>query len=377
MRILFILENYYPAIGGVETLFKTLIDELNKKRIETVVLTTNHHQLPKKETIGHCTIYRYRFISRYLFTILALFPALRHGRTADFIHTTSYNAGMPASIAGLILRKKVVITFHEVWGKLWFKLPFFSRLSQTLHYTFEQMLLRLPFHRFIAVSEFTANRLRKHKIRDDKITMIYNGIDYEKWTNKNVHQSKPSHTSHKKPFKFLYFGRLGISKGLNLLLPAFLKLCNERDDVELKLVLPKKPVSLLNVIFKEIKKFKSDQAPQVVHEIPHTQLLHEIKSSNCVIIPSYSEGFGYTAVESMAVGTPIISSGQGSLKEIVCGNFIQMKSQDTNGLHHAMTLALFDKWEYLEPTNFQLEDTVEKYIQMYESISGKNFGNIN
>jgi glycosyltransferase involved in cell wall biosynthesis len=31
MKILFVLENYYPHIGGVEVLFKNLTEELVKK----------------------------------------------------------------------------------------------------------------------------------------------------------------------------------------------------------------------------------------------------------------------------------------------------------------------------------------------------------
>ncbi|MBU0626082.1 hypothetical protein KKH82_01285 [Patescibacteria group bacterium] len=39
----------------------------------------------------------------------------------DVIHTTTYNAAIPASIIGRISKRKVVITVHEIFGKLRYK----------------------------------------------------------------------------------------------------------------------------------------------------------------------------------------------------------------------------------------------------------------
>lgn len=361
MRILFILENYYPAIGGVETLFKSLIDKLDEMGIESVVLTTRHHNLPKTEKKGHTTIIRYNFFSRYLFTFLAIFPALRHGRGVDFIHTTSYNAGLPASIAGVLLRKKVIITFHEVWGRLWFRLPFFGRISKTFHYAFEQFLLRMPFYKFVAVSEFTESRLVKYGIEPSQIKTIYNGIDYSTWNS-------PAKKNNDGKFKFVFFGRLGISKGLDLLLPAFKQITQSQQGVQLTLILPKKPQGQLDYIHEQVSKFAEDDKPIILHELPHDELVATLSASDCVVIPSYSEGFGYTAVESMALEMPIISSGRGSLKEVVGGNFIEMKSHDVRGLVEAMEKAISATWEYKQAMRFELNDTVANYIKLYQLI---------
>ena len=362
MRILFILENYYPAIGGVETLFKSLIDALSARGIECIILTTKLHDLPKKQQENGVTVIRYNYLSRYLFTFLALFPALRYGRTVDFIHTTSYNAGLPASIAGILLRKKVIITFHEVWGKLWFRLPFFNRLSKLLHYLFEQMLLRLPFYKFVAVSEFTASRLLKHGISPNKIRTIYNGIEYDRW--------KPLGTATSDQFfDFIYYGRLGISKGLDLLVPAFDMIAKNNEQVRLHLVLPYKPKNQLNTIKEFIQSSTHAAQIKVYHELKHDALIELICQSDCVVIPSYSEGFGYIAVESMALGKPIVSSGRGALKEVVGGNVIEMSEHSVEGLAKAMTSAIENDWEYRDERKFILEETVSQYVNMYNTLS--------
>jgi glycosyltransferase involved in cell wall biosynthesis len=361
MRILFILENYYPAIGGVETLFKTLIDKLDELGIESIILTTRHHDLPKVEKSGNTSVIRYRYFSRYLFTFLALFPALRYGRKVDFIHTTSYNAGLPASLAGLILRKPVVITFHEVWGKLWFRLPFFSRISKFFHFAFEQLLLRMPFYKFVAVSEFTENRLIKYGVKPSKIRTIYNGIDYEKW-------KAPEQKKQYQNYRFIFFGRLGISKGLDLLLPAFKQISSRHENVRLTLIIPRSPKSQLDFVYKQLESFPIDQKPRILHELEHSALIDILTEAQCTVIPSYSEGFGYTAVESMALNMPIISSGRGALKEVVGGNMIEMKTQDVKGLIDAMEKAWDHAWEYTEAKQYELNDTVDEYIKLYRMI---------
>lgn len=360
MHILFILEHYHPNIGGVETLFKSLVDALNERGVQTTVITTNNHGLPKVEVDGLNTIRRYRFGSRYLFTFLSVFPILMNGGKADVIHTTSYNAGLPASLAGWLLRKPVVITFHEVWGRLWFKLPYFSWISKTLHYLFEQFLLKCPFKRFVAVSEFTANRLIKYGIPAEKVSVIYNGIDYQKWTSTESSPLKKKDTYH-----FLYFGRLGISKGLDILTKAFASLAKRHPEARLTLVLPTTPKSLLTRIRDEVNAIPESQRPTIMHELPHDELKYAISAADAIVIPSYSEGFGYTAAESVAMNKNIISSGRGALREVAGGNMIEMNEHSAKGLEQAMEKAINGKWEFVSPTNFHLTDTVDQYVKLY------------
>ena len=50
MKILFVLENFYPNIGGVETLFKSLTEQLVREGHEVMVITLASMTicLPKK-----------------------------------------------------------------------------------------------------------------------------------------------------------------------------------------------------------------------------------------------------------------------------------------------------------------------------------------
>jgi len=327
-----------------------------------VVTNQFDRALPKSETKGNLTIIRLPFRNRYLFTFLSFFACYKYARKHDVIHTTSYNAGVPACLAGLLSRKKTIITFHEVWGKLWFKLPFTNKISQSLFFLFEWILLRLPFSHFVAVSNDTKDQLVKHGIPAEKISMIYNGIQYDEF--KNI---QPDPTNNEL-FRFIYFGRLGISKGLDKLLDSVSKLkTNTQKEFMLDLVIPEEPQSFYNKIIDLIEQLDIKEYVNVIHHLSWKDLLSKVKSSDAVVIPSYSEGFCFTAVESMALGIPIISSGKGALSEVVHGKLIEFTPHTSEALAESMCDAMDGKWVIKESKLFSIESSVQKYEALYKN----------
>jgi len=360
MKVLFLLEYYEPHVGGVETLFKSLAGQLVKRGYKVTVLTNKYDSsLKSKEIIEGVEVIRYRFFNRYLFTFLAWIPGLWQASGVKVIHTTSYNAGLPAWIVGLLRRKKTIITFHEYWGNLWFELPWLNILSRYLNSAFERLLGSLPFHRFIAVSDYTKFALLDAGVPESKLIRIYNGIDYDDFVG--VEGSK-----NPEEFQFLFFGRVGYSKGIDLLVRA-IPLIETFINFRVKLILPKEPLlekvkTLINErgLSKDLLTIESSK--------PFSELKKSIKSSNCILIPSYSEGFCYAAVETMAIGTPIVSSGRGALSEVVSGQFITMDSYTPAGLARAMQSALKEEWNNTEMKQFLLQETIEQYIELYHEL---------
>lgn len=363
-RILFVLENYYPNIGGVETLFKSLVENIASENTEVIVLT---RRLDKdnsiKEVNGNVSIYRMPVGNRYVFTFLSILPAILLGFKVDLIHTTSYNAGIPAFIASVITRRKVIITFHEVWGKLWFKLPFISKVKRMGFYLFEKFLLNLKFDLFVGVSDFTKKKLIGQGIDNSRVTRIYNGID--NYDTKSIDSDIDS-----VKYRYLYFGRLGISKGLDLLLHAIKILSEGNHDFEVKLILPSSKTFLNSRINKLIENYKIEKFILFDSDLDKNTLETELLLADCIVIPSYSEGFCFGAVESIALGKGIISSDQGALKEVVSGKFIKMKEFNVQGLVDAMIDAKKERWVHTPVIKFLLDDTITQYQKLYKDLLG-------
>ncbi len=364
MKILFVLENYYPNVGGLETLFKTLVEKLAAAGHEITIITTKPFGgLPFKEEIGNVKIIRLPF-GRYTYTFLGFLPILFYIRQMDIIQTTSYNAGIPAIIAGKIFRKKVVITFHEVWADLWSELPFMSKFSKWGHRLFERMLLRFPFDKFVAVSNATATALKNVGIPNEKIEVIHNGIDYIAF--EQIKKEKEKAVDNK--FNYLYFGRLGISKGLNLILDAASKFKIDFPNSKLTMIIPQNPKPFYNMFMNLVKEKNLVDYIEFKHQLKYQDLLDELTQTDCAIIPSYSEGFCYAAVECIALGTPIISSDRAALKEVVSGTYIKMKSQTTEGLYDALVKANKGDWENSPIKHFHIDETITKYIHLYNKM---------
>ncbi len=364
MSIVFVLENYFPNIGGVESLFKSLVESLAKEGHEITIITSRITPAsPLKEKNGNITIRRMPFNNRYLFTILGFFYALPYIRQCHLVHTTSYNAAIPAFFAAKLFGKKVIITFHEVWGALWNQLPYMGKLGKIVHSLFEQFLLKLPFNHFVGVSKSTTTNLMKAGVKKEKVSTIYNGIDYTEFeTDATSVIQQPN------KFTFTYFGRLGISKGLDLLMEAIPIIQTKYPDSQVKLIVPKVPVSFLKKITEFIQQHQLTDYVILKHQLSFENLKKEIKASHCVVIPSYSEGFCFAAVETIALGTPLISSDQTALKEVVCGQFIKMDHFSVDGLVSAMEKAKQGQWEKTPVKKFELKETIKQYTQLYEQV---------
>jgi glycosyltransferase involved in cell wall biosynthesis len=363
-RILFVLENYHPNIGGVETLFKTLAERLAGEGHSITIVTTRLSAAdPAEERLGNIRIFRFRFLNRYFFTLLALFPALKHARDCDLVHTTSYNAALPAWAAARLRRRKVVVTFHEVWGKMWFRLPYMSRVGEGLHYLFEQMLLRLPFDRFVAVSGSTAQGLRQGGVAEAAIRTIYNGIEYSHFAK----EQPPSAIPHS-PFTFTYFGRLGVSKGLDVLLEGARSFRQKHPDSRFKLIIPTTPAGFFRKIRSELAAKGLQDDAVLLHHLPFEVLKRELLTSHCVVIPSLNEGFCFAAAECAALGVPVVSSCRGALREVVSGRFIKMKDLTPPALAEALELAAAGRWQERPLRRFELNDTVENYLRLYREL---------
>lgn len=360
MKILFVLEHYYPNIGGVEKLFKDLADKLQADGHHVLVLTHKSlKDLPSFECIDGVAVRRLPFYNRYSFTFFSLPWVYHYARQFDIIHTTSYNAAVPAYFSAKLLQKKCIVTFHELWGKLWFQLPHLNRLSKALFYTYEKLIAQLNFDKFIAVSDYTRQALIKSGVDPNKIQLIYNGIDYKRF--QQYRYTPPEQ------FTFTYFGRIGISKGVGILLKASKIFLSENKHAQLKLIVPLKPARELQWVKKFIAENDLHDQIQLLHNLSREKLYTELCHSSCVVIPSYSEGFCFAAVEVIAMGIPVISSDKGALKEVVTGSFIKMKHLSVEELVSALQRAKSNCWAQSPVKHFDLDCCIAQYMQLYQS----------
>lgn len=150
------------------------------------------------------------------------------------------------------------------------------------------------------------------------------------------------------------------------MIPAFGYISEKHPSVQLKLIIPKHPKSMLKTVMQLVENHNKNENISILHELPKEQFFMEISSSSAVATPSYSEGFGFTAAESITLAMPIISSGQGALKEVVSGKYIEMESLSVLELGKSMKKAFLGKWSEKPIRYFKLENRVQKYLSFYQ-----------
>ena len=327
-RFLFVLEYFPPHIGGVEVLFGELADELARRGHAVEVITSADPGEPRHETRGRIAIRRIHapaFARRYLFMLLALPHAIRAARRADLIHTTTYNAAVPAWIAGRLARKPVVLTAHEVFGRQWQEMPGMNRLLGYGYRLFESLVLRLGWAHVITPSDFTRRRLPDPA----RATTIHNAVDHEFWSAARHHPRRFGY-----PFVYLYFGRPGVSKGVEYLLEAAEIVRRERPDSRLVLILSRQPAAQYRRMLPRIEALGEHVI--LLDSVPRDELPAYLLGADCVVVPSLSEGFGYSAVEAASLGCRVIATSGHATEELLRGYATFVPPRDPQALAEAV-----------------------------------------
>lgn len=358
-RFLFVLEYFPPHIGGVEVLFGELAAELTRQGHAVEVITSAGPGEPRREVRDGVAVRRIQapaFARRYLFMLMAIPVAIRAARRADLVHTTTYNAAIPAWIAARLARKPVVITVHEVFGRQWQQMPGMNPLLGYAYRAFEALVIRLGWTHIITDSEFTRRRLPA----PSHATTVYAAVDHAFWSPSR-HQPRALPGA----FTYLYFGRPGVSKGVEYLIDAAEIVRRERPDSRLVMILSREPEGQYRRMIERLAKLGDHVV--LVASVPRKELPSYLLGADAVVVPSISEGFGYTAVEAASLGCRVIATSGHATEELLQGVATFVPPRDPEALARAI-LAPPPPRARLE-RRFTAEAHAQRVIEIYDLLS--------
>lgn len=339
MNILFVIENYLPHIGGVEVVFRNLAEGLVKKGHTATIITHRLKGTAAEETINGVKVKRISCLgSRYLFTFFSIPAAVAAARKADIVHTTTFNGFFPAWVAAKLNFKPLVATIHEVWTRKWKEYTDFGWLKSMMHDAFERMIYMLPaVDRYVAVSNSTRQQLLR--IGKRNAVVVYNGVDYGHFNPAKYDGSKiRKKYSLLKSYVLLVYGRPGPSKGIEYAITAMKEIADAVPNAKMMLMLSRDAqyARKYSQLQQMIRKLRLESKIISIPPVPHAELPNYIKAADCVIIPSLSEGFGYAAAESAAMGKPVVASNTTSLPEVVSGRHILVEPKNSSEISAAV-----------------------------------------
>jgi len=187
----------------------------------------------------------------------------------------------------------------------------------------------------LSVSQDLANKMVAIDINKDKIKVIYNGVNLEKFVPRPADIDNPY---------IIFIGNLKHDKGVVELLYAFIQINNNYPELKLRYVGSGAMLNKLQDIT-----IQHQLQNKVIFEgtKPHDQLPEIVAKATLLALPSYNEGVPNVVLEAMACATPVVATMVGGIPEVVTEvTGILAKEITAENIADCLQKALNKTWDY-------------------------------
>lgn len=170
----------------------------------------------------------------------------------------------------------------------------------------------------------------------------------------------------------LYFGHTGISKGIDTLVEAIPEIL--ASDQKIQLIFNFIPAQRDAFIKEKIQTFLTDLPAsargrvKIWSGLPKEELRALVANVQGVIAPSLSEGFGSVHTETLALGTPLITTQIASLPEVVGGKALFFEVGQKDSLCEAVLKLKSGDYHSLPENYFSRDRQYQKLLKRYKKV---------
>jgi len=385
MKVLMVISQFHPIIGGAEKQAQLLAQTLTEKGIRVQVVTGSWKmRTPRKEIINGVQIFRH-FSFWGMFGIKGLRPLaaltymvtlgvylVLHRREFDLIHV--HQALHPAFVSTLvgkqILRKPVIVKTASSGVT--------SDINQLKQYPLGNFQLRyllknMPY--LVAVSKVGGKEFNDIGFPESQIEHIPNGVVLPQEGKTTYGQVKRVMTA----------ARLSREKGIDILIRAWANVVQQEKNLKL-IIVGSGPLE------GELKKLcKALGVAELVEFAGMVQNAKErLKDADLFVLPSRAEGLSNALLEAMSHGLPCIATNVGGNIELIGGdhhnkimlgefttarNGLLVNPDDVKGISEAMVYLIRNRIEREEMgtkgrvyigKNYSIDLIANKYIELYQ-----------
>lgn len=244
-----------------------------------------------------------------------LLPLILWRIKPDLVHFPHFN--VPLFYLG-----KYVVTIHDLIKHEWHQQSSTTKspLMYFLKHQVYKVVMGLAVRRAVKVivpSFFVKQKLVSFfHLKPDKVVVTYEAGSLAEEASRSEGERKRAFTSGKynlaSPF-VLYVGNAYPYKNLPTLFAA-VKMVNEKRPLQLAVV------GARGVFLDRLRKTAEEQGSlpflNFLGYVPDGDLADLYQEAVAFVLPSYSEGFGLTAVEAMGLGCPVIAANSSCLPEV-------------------------------------------------------------
>lgn len=402
MKILFIADYFFPhEVSGAEVSVRLLVGKLaQKKGIEVAIITSGFKNDPLEDIQDGVKVYRYPFGDQFSGVSFApgkvtnplfwVYSAWRiYGRCRiykpDILHVQGKNHLIGAFLANIFLRKKILYTARDyrplcdlgmclsrgniVCSPVQYLLKdvplyiknFTSGGLISIFKAYAIALLNLPIRQ---IYKFVLKNISKVICISKAEEKIYNSSGISN-TEAIYNTCDINFSDIPKQKQIYYGGKYSLGKGaliLDEVLPQFL---DKHKDWKVVMVGDGGP---------------KWQHSRLVHlgKVTYKQVVAHHSQSAFSLVPStWPEPFGRAALDSLAVGTPVLCSSRGGLPEIIENNRYGLVLDPTaSGFSQGIEIALkeYPQWQkQIRQDEKKLNEKfsevpVKEHINIYQSL---------
>ncbi len=279
----------------------------------------------------------------------------------DVIHCHDWMTGVAALKAKSILNKPLIVHIHSTEYDRSANNPY------PLILKYEQKILDGADH-IIAISQYTKKIIvEKYHICPDKVSVVHNAIGKSKGSELTSDTASTDRIKN-----VLFLGRLTVQKGADYLLKAAKKVLDRKRNVRFVIVgngpMLKKLVDM---------SFDLGISDSVIFagSMGHGQVDEAYKQASLFVMPSVSEPFGITALESIKNGTPVLISKQSGASEVIKNglkvdfwDIDAMASKIISVLNHEPLASTLKANGYRDLQKLTWSNQADKVIEIYQRL---------
>lgn len=360
-------ETYLPLLGGAEMYTYNFSKQLTRRGYTVTIVTHAGGDIPEAYQIEGVTIIHVPKVSKYrLFAIGTLFcTVLRLVRQSDLVCANyTYALSTLAVLAGTLVKKPVSVFAHGLGTIIDVTHP------KIYHY-YRFVTLKLAKN-VITTSEEIADIVHSYNNK----TLVATAIDCAA-IDQVINMARVSEIKSELKGKkmILTVRRLVEKNGIQYLIEALPFLLRKQKDFVYIVIGSGR---LHDALEKRVEELGLQSHVKFLGALQNNLVFNYIKAADSVVFPSSAEALSLAAIEVMHIGTPIVVSNIGGLRELVGVNAERGTAVDLFGrIHsvytapdvHSLSTATYQKFaDQLVGVLSQSEDIAHKSVLAKEYV---------
>jgi glycosyltransferase involved in cell wall biosynthesis len=377
MKILQVLPFFAPARGGSVVVPYNLSKHLAKRGHEVTIFTTDF-ELDKKyvQSLDGVRVVPFHCIANIAMMLIS--PEMKGQlkkeiRNFDVVHMHNFRSYQNV-VAHHYAKKYGVPCILQAHGSV---LPFFQkqRLKKLYDWIWGYRILK-DASKVLAYHQIETTQYQDMGVNWDKIEILTSGFDLPKTEDMpKIGKFKKKYSIGDNEKVILFLGRIHKIKGLDLLINAFADLTKKINNVRIVIVGPDD--GYLSTINNLIASLGLESKILIPGFISVNDKIAAYVDADVYVLPSRYDIFPTTVLEACSFGTPIITTDQTGIRDLVNNNVGYVVPFDKNQLYNALFKILTDdrlryyfgeRGKKLVKEKYSWDKIVEQLEKIYSSI---------